>query len=168
MTPALSSRKAHIAYCLSGRDLGALAWMFPNADNLTMMLPAWSPGNKETVLHYRRGWSMLQENGFFGCRLSSTVLLSGPTDDCIIGTAVAELRHSNASRARCLCFLKLGYGSQGRRVSQSFVGGFPINIGKESFDILASTGGGIVQNECMLPNVHNQERFEARRHSILM
>jgi hypothetical protein len=90
-----------------------------------------------------------------------------PQKRCIIGTSCRQIE-TPKFYDRFGIRQSLRDGSQRRRVFQSLIGGFPIDIGKESFDIFASTGGGIIQDESMLPNVHNQDRLEAGRHSILM
>jgi hypothetical protein len=71
-------------------------------------------------------------------------ILSGPHGRLHYWDSCRGVETLECLTSALLWFLKSGYSSQGRRVSQSFVGGFPINIGKESFDVLASTGGGIV------------------------
>ena len=44
----------------------------------------------------------------------------------------------------------------------------PIDILKESIDVLTAFAGLVVEQEGMLPNVHDKNRFEARRHALLM
>ena len=52
--------------------------------------------------------------------------------------------------------------------SQASLYSLPVHIGEERVDVLWSVGWRVIQNECMLPNIHHENRNESRNIANLM
>src|SRR5690349_4898291 len=73
------------------------------------------------------------------------------------------------TRWRSNLFYDAGRAGASRcRCAEPAVHSCPIHVRKEGVDVLCSFARRIVQHEGVLPDVHNQERFVARRMAVLM
>src|SRR5688572_12676227 len=52
--------------------------------------------------------------------------------------------------------------------AEPLVDRLPVNVAEERLDVLPALGELVVQREGVLPDVHHQQRLEARRMSILV